>query len=125
MRENPPGLREWSAEYLAAKNTFNLTKLEALTVLKKYYQDGVSFGSEDLATEMGITRRYAAMILSRLRKAGVIRITDGSTMQGQKGRNAIVYMGTPELIIKLNHVSHMVRHPPKQSAGRTIPRIEV
>jgi len=125
MRINPPGLVEWSQADLAAKNTFNLTKLEALTVLKKYYQDGISFGSDDLATEMGITRKYAAIILHRLRKAGVIRITEESTMSGQKGRNAIVYMGTPELIIKLNHVTHMVRHPPKQSAGRTIPRIEV
>lgn len=125
MRENKPGKDEWTAEELARKNTSNITKLRALTILKRYYGDGLYFGSEDLAAEMDITRKYSAIILNRLRKAGVIRVVQESVMTGEKGRSPIVYAGTPELTVKLEHVLHRTHQPVKVSSGRTVPHLEV
>lgn len=98
MRENPPGKMDWTEAELDAKSRYNERKLQALTSIREL---GEYFGSSDIAANLGITRKYASMILLRLKRQGlVVPVEDMRVIPPGAGRDPIIYTGTEQLAIR-------------------------
>lgn len=101
----PPGRRKWTPQQLAEKRKWNKRKIGTIWFLKIRMLDGLDITSEDLAEELDISHKYAAMILLRYRRRGLLKVTRETKPLGHPGRRPVVYTGTQKLIDLANIIA--------------------
>ena len=118
MRQAPPGRTDWTEAELDTKSRYNERKLRVLTFIRESGLENY-FGSSDIAANLNITRKHASMILLRLKRQGLItRVEYQQVVPAGAGRDPVMYIGTPELLIREQLLRVKVGHRASKKQGK-------